>query len=216
MRQFLVKGGRNEGEGGPLKEDCKREVMKSNREKNRSRREKRNAGRRAGEMCSARLEKCEISGEMKGKPEGEVLKDEGVYVVAGMPGVDEEQGRDAVFYRNGEGGVLEVFRRSVPERERERRERLPKVCAFGDFLRVLGSFAGDGCLSRAGAGDKPGKLKAFRELEKLTALCAPEILGVERIFPAGRVCLRRGNRLLEPGEGGVCGGIVIDLSDLFK
>ena len=86
MRQFLVKGGRNEGEGGPLKEDCKREAMKSNREKNRSRREKGNAGRRAGEMCFARLEKCEISGEMKGKPEDAMLKDEGVYVVAGMPG----------------------------------------------------------------------------------------------------------------------------------
>ena len=216
MRQFLVKGGRNEGEGGPLKEDCKREAMKSNREKNRSRREKGNAGRRAGEMCAARLEKCEISGELKGRPEDAMLKDGGVYVVAGMPGVDEKQGRDAVFYRNEEGGVLEVFRRSVPEREMERRQRLPKVCAFGDFLRVLGSFAGDGCLSRAGNGDKPGRLKAFRELEKLTALCAPEILGVERIFPVGRVCLRRGNRLLEPEEGGVCEGIVIDLSDLFK
>lgn len=204
------------GEGGSIKEDCKREAMKSNREKDHSRRGKRNAGCCAGEMCSARLEKCEMSGEMKGRPEDAMLKDGGVYVVAGMPGVDEEQRRDAVFYRNGEGGVLEVFRRSVPEQELERRQRLPKVCAFGDFLRVLGSFAGDGCLSRAGNGDKPGRLKAFRELEKLMVLCAPEIWGVERIFPAGRVCLRRGNRLLEPGEGGACERIVIDLSDLFK
>ena len=146
MRQFRVKGGRNEGEGGPLKEDCKREAMKSPREKNRSRREKGNAGRRAGEMCSARLEKCEISGELKGKPEDAMLKDEGVYVVAGMPGVDEEQGRDAVFYRNGEGGVLEVFRRSVPEWEMERRQRLPKVCAFGNRCVYWGVLSGmDAC-----------------------------------------------------------------------
>lgn len=200
--------------GGSIKEDCKREAMKSNREKDHSRRGKRNAGCCAGEMCSARLEKCEMSGEMKGRPEDAMLKDGGVYVVAGMPGVDEEQRRDAVFYRNGEGGVLEVFRLSVPEQELERRQRLPKVCAFGDFLRVLGSFAEDGCLSRAG--NKPGRLKAFRELEKLMVLYAPEIWGVERIFPVGRVCLRRGNRLLEPGEGGACEGIVIDLSDLFK
>ena len=203
-------------EGGSVKEDCKREVMKRDREKGHSRRGKGNAGRNAGEECFARLEKCEVDGEMRGRPEDRELKDGGVYVVAGMPEVDEKQGRGAVFYGNGGGGVLEVFRRSVPERELERRRRLPRVCAFGDFLRVLGRFAGSGCLSRAGDGCKSGRLRAFRELEELTALCAPEILGGERFFPAGRVCLRRGNRLSKPGEGGACEGIVIDLSDLFK
>lgn len=189
--------------------------MANKREKNGSRRGNVHTGCRAGEVCRGRLELCGAAGETNGEQEEEEMPEAGgVFVVGGMPEAGKERG--VVPGVDGGCGVLDVFRRDVPERELKRRQRLPKVDAFGDFLRVLGTFTGKECLScqeKLGGGKG---LEVFRELEKLVALYAPEAGGSELVFPAGRVCLRREKGVEQPEVPGACERIVIDLSDLFK
>lgn len=139
----------------------------------------------------------------------------GMSVEGEVPESSEEHGV-GVLRSEGGRGVLEVFRRSVPEREVERRQRLPRVVAFGDFLRMLGMFAGKGGFSGCGEGGRSDGLRAFRELERLAALCGGGIADGEGVFPSGTVCIRRKGCLQMP-EGAVNGeGLVIDLSDLFQ
>lgn len=133
-----------------------------------------------------------------------------------VPESSDEQ--DVVVLSRPEGGrgVPEVFRRSVPEREVVRRQRLPRVAAFGDFLRMLGMFAGKGGFSGCRKGGRSDGLKAFRELERLASLYGREIADGEGVFPSATVCIRRKGDM--PGAEGVkvCEGLVIDLSDLFQ
>lgn len=188
--------------------------MANKREKNGSRRGNVHTGCRAREVCRGRSELCGAAGEMNVEEEDVVPESGGVFVVGGMPEAGKERG--VMPGVDGGGRVLEVFRRDVPERELKRWQRLPKVDAFGDFLRVLGTFTGKGCLScqeKLGGGKG---LEVFRELEKLVALFAPKADGCELVFPAGRVCLRRERGGEQPEEPGACERIVIDLSDLFK
>lgn len=133
-----------------------------------------------------------------------------------VPESGKEQVVGVLSRPEGGRGVLEVFRRSVPEREVERRQRLPRVVAFGDFLRMLGMFAGKGGFSGCRKGGRSDGLKAFRELERLAALCGGGIADGEGVFPSGTVCIRRKGCLQMP-KGAVNGeGLVIDLSDLFQ
>ncbi len=188
--------------------------MKSNRKEGGSRTGNVDMGGYAGDESVARLGKCDADSEENRLPGDSAVEAGGGDVVAGVPGVGE--GGGVVFRMDGKPGVLEVFRRSVPERELKRRQRLPRVVAFGDFLRLLGMFSGDGCVFRPERECRQGGLNAFRELEKLAALCASETVDGELIFPIGTVCLRRKIGKQGRGNAVACGEFVIDLSDLFK
>lgn len=121
-----------------------------------------------------------------------------------------------VLSRPEGGRGVEVFRRSVSDGEVARRQRLPRVVAFGDFLRMLGMFAGKGGFSGCRKGGRSDGLKAFRELERLASLYGREIADGEGVFPSGTVCIRR-NGGVHGAEGSeVYEGLVIDLSDLFQ
>lgn len=170
----------------------------------------------AGDECAARLGKCVADAEECRLPGDSVVEAVGGDVVDGLPDAGEEGGCGVVFRMNGKPGVLEVFRRSVPVREQERRQRLPRMVAFGDFLRLLGMFSGGGCVFRPERECKQGGLDVFRELEKLAALCVSETVDGESVFPIGTVCLRRKTGEQRPGDAVACGEIVVDLSDLFK
>lgn len=133
-----------------------------------------------------------------------------------VPESGKEHGVGVLSRPEGGRGVLEVFRRSVPDGEVARRQRLPRVVAFGDFLRMLGMFAGKGGFSACRKGGRSDGLKAFRELERLASLYGREIADGEGVFPSATVCIRRKGDM--PGAEGVkvCEGLVIDLSDLFQ
>lgn len=133
-----------------------------------------------------------------------------------VPESGKEQVVGVLSRPEGGRGVLEVFRRSVSDGEVARRQRLPRVVAFGDFLRMLGMFAGKGGFSGCRKGGRSDGLKAFRELERLASLYGREIADGEGVFPSGTVCIRR-NGGVHGAEGSeVCEGLVIDLSDLFQ
>lgn len=190
--------------------------MKSNRKEGRSRMGNVDMGYYAGDKCATRLGKCDADAE-ENRLSGDSAVEAGVGdMAAGLPGADEDGGCGVVFRIDGKPGVLEVFRRSVPERELKRRQRLPRVVAFGDFLRLLGMFSGGGGVFCPERKCHQGGLNAFRELEKLAALCASETVDGEPIFPIGTVCLRRKAGEQGRGDAVACGELVIDLSDLFK
>ena len=190
--------------------------MTSKKEKGRSRKGDVNRGYRTGEDRSARREGYDVTGRMETEQDGMEMKVAGMFEDAGLPGPDEAERKGVVFCMEEEPGVLELFRRSVPEQERMRRQRLPRVCAFGDFLRLLGTFAGGKCFPAGKDCGLPGSLTVFRELEKLHDLYVGKNADRGCVFPAGVVCLRRKEALSVPGESGTCEGVVIDLSDLFK
>ena len=190
--------------------------MTSKKEKGRSRRGNVNRGYRTGEDRPVRREEYDVTGGMETEQDGMGMKVAGTFEDAGHPGPAEAERKGVVFCMEEEPGVLELFRRSVPEQERMRRQRLPRVCAFGDFLRILGTFAGSRCFPSGKDSGLPGSLKVFRELEKFFDLYVGKDADRGSVFPAGVVCLRRKESLPVPGESGTCEGVVIDLSDLFN
>lgn len=191
-------------------------VMKDKKEKKKSRKASVRVDFHAGEDACVRQGEKGVAAETESGRENRMPEGCGMFEGAALPGKAETGRNGFVFYLDEKPGVLEMFRRSVPEQELERRRRLPRVNAFGDFLQALAGFAGKSCLGGQEKCSGSGRLRAFRELEKLLALYQGENGQPGCVSPAGWVCVRRKGSVPGGGNPAVCEGIVIDLSDLFK